>query len=277
MMTRVALDELRLPAPHREFLEGALPRLMSDLRIVGVLAAGSILTGAMDEFSDLDLVVAVEPEHDAAILENRLAMTARLGLLLSAFTGEHVGEPRIIIALFGPPPLHVDLKFAPVTDLAKRTDRPLVLCERGHGVSDIVARASASPARPDAQWIEDRVWVWVHYVAAKIGRGELFEALDGLAALRRLVLGPLALAACGAAPYGVRRIEWHVPEFAQQLRQTVADYDASSCSRALEAVADLYVRLRDEHPAPGLIRREAAQAASRAYLAGLSVRGNARS
>jgi hypothetical protein len=31
--------------------------------------------------------------------------------LLVGFTGEHVGEPRVLICLYGPPVLHVDLKF----------------------------------------------------------------------------------------------------------------------------------------------------------------------
>ena len=35
--------------------------------------------------------------------------------------------------------------------------------------------------------------MWVHYAAAKVARGELFEALDFMAFLRGQVLGPLAL------------------------------------------------------------------------------------
>lgn len=271
MTEPASFDRLSLPPTHRAFLHHALPRLMSDDRILGVMAAGSLLTGAVDEFSDLDLVVAIAPEHDDGVLRDRLAITAQLGPLLSAFTGEHVGEPRIIIALFGPPLLHVDLRFAPANDLPVQPSQPLILCERDGRLSSTPLRAGTPPP-PDPQWIEDRFWVWVHYIAAKIGRGELFEALDGLATLRRLVLGPLALVLNGGAPYGVRRLEFHAPEFAESLRRTVAGCDAASCTRALEAAADLYTRLRDQCAASGLIRREAACAAARAYLARLGVR-----
>ena len=48
------------------------------------------------------------------------AFAAGLGPLLACFTGEHVGEPRLLIALYGPPPVHVDLKFVPVLGLGPR-------------------------------------------------------------------------------------------------------------------------------------------------------------
>ena len=45
------------------------------------------------------------------IMAQRMAFAGTLGHLLHAFTGEHVGEPRLLICLFGPELLHVDLKF----------------------------------------------------------------------------------------------------------------------------------------------------------------------
>jgi hypothetical protein len=40
-------------------------------------------------------------------------------------------------------------------------------------------------AAPDLQWLEDGSWVWVHYIATKIARGELLEAVDALGFVRR--------------------------------------------------------------------------------------------
>ena len=42
------------PKDHQRFLDGALPRLQADARIVGVVGAGSLITKTMDRFSDLD-------------------------------------------------------------------------------------------------------------------------------------------------------------------------------------------------------------------------------
>ena len=50
-----------LPEKHRDFLDQIVHRLSRDPRLVGVAAGGSYLTDTMDAFSDLDLVVAVEP------------------------------------------------------------------------------------------------------------------------------------------------------------------------------------------------------------------------
>ena len=80
----------------------------------------------------------------------------------------------------------------------------------------------------------------MHYECAKIGRGELFEALDGLTFLRNVVLGPLALQKAGAQPSGVRHLEQEAPDFAAKLRDTVARYDARDLLRALGAVIALY-------------------------------------
>jgi hypothetical protein len=51
-------------------------------------------------------------------------------VLLAAFSGEHVGEPRLLIALYGPPLLHVDIKVVALRDLADRVEDAHVLWDR---------------------------------------------------------------------------------------------------------------------------------------------------
>lgn len=104
----------------------------------------------------------------------------------------------------------------------------------------------------------------MHYVAAKIGRGELFEAIESLSFLRSSVLGPLGLLRSGARPAGVRKIEVLAADFAHELRRTVAAYDARDCARALRACVDLYRSLRAD--AEGNASRSAAEMATMKYL-----------
>jgi hypothetical protein len=208
------------------------------------LAGGSYLTNTLDEFSDLDLVLAAEPEHYAALMAQREALAASLGALLAAFSGEHVGEPRLLICLYDAPLLHVDLKLVELSDLADRVEDPVVLWERDGRVSAALVEGSAQYPQPDARWLERRFWVWVHYAAVKIGRGELFEALHMLDYLRASVLGPLGLLGAGARPSGVRRVETEAPELARRLRATVAGYDRADCVRALAASVQVYRWLR---------------------------------
>lgn len=116
------------PEAHRRFLASALPALGTDPRILGLAAGGSFLTNTMDAFSDLDLVVAVDPAHMGAVMAERHQIASTLGPLLAAVTGEHVGEPRLLICLYDLPPLlHVDLKFVALPDAAARVEDPAVL------------------------------------------------------------------------------------------------------------------------------------------------------
>ena len=184
--------------------------------------------------------------------------------MLACFTGEHVGEPRLLIALYGPPPVHVDLKFVSNRDLDQRIEDGLVLWQRDGALDAALNRTAAVWPRRDPQSFEDRFWVWVHYGAAKLGRGELFECLDMLAAMRGMVFGPLIAQARGHRAAGVRRLEQMAPELVPALEATIGDHTPSGCAAALRAAARLYRQLRGDDP--GLVRRTSAEAASLDYL-----------
>ncbi len=175
----------------------------------------------------------------------------------------------MLICLYGPPPLHVDLKFVADSDLDQRVEDGLVLWQRNGAVDAALRRAEAVWPRPDRQWIEDRFWVWIHYGATKLGRGELFECLDMLAALRSLVLGPLIADERGQRAAGVRRIEQLVPDLVPAMEATVGDHTPHGCAAALWAAVGLYRRLRRDD---GLVRRSDAECATLAYLADIGAR-----
>lgn len=256
-----------VPAMHQAFVDRALPLFAADPRLLGVAAAGSWITGTMDVHSDVDLVVVVEPSAMEAVSAERRTILDGLGSVLAAFTGEHVGEPRVMIALYGAPLLHVDVKFIALDDLATRVEDPVVLWERDGAVSRALAATRPRWPQPDWQWIEDRFWVWVHYGAVKLARGELYEALDFLGFLRGVVLAPLGSLAHGRPARGVRLIERDLPELAVALRATVAGYDVREIRVALESAVALYLRLREESAPSSLERRAGAERAATAYLA----------
>jgi len=256
-----------LPALHAAFLKEALPRLQADERIVAVAAGGSFLTGSVDEYSDLDLVIAVSPAAISQVMQERHQIAATLGSLLAAFTGEHVGEPRLLICLYGPPLLHVDLKFISLADAVRRVEDPIILWEHDGQLTSVLSRSGAVYPTLDLQWIEDRFWVWVHYIAAKIGRGELLDSHDSLALLRSLVLGPLALLTQGARPSGVRKVETHAQPYLEDLIRTTTVYNPLACVAALQAAVTLYRRLRTQLVATTFSARPEAEAAAMEYLA----------
>lgn len=247
---------------HQLFISRAVPHFAADSRLVGVAAAGSWAENSMDEFSDLDLIIAVEPESFEQVMSERQSIAASLGELLVSFTGEHVGEPRVLICLYNSPLLHVDLKFLSITDVATRVDEPVVLWERDDRLSQAYAASTGTYPLPNEQWIEDRFWIWIHYGTGKIARGELFEALDFISYLRSTVLGPLGLLQAGCKPSGVRKIEQLTPNLAEALKGTVAPHDRESCYLALERCIEIYRSFRSAT----VIQHEAAEEAAVEYL-----------
>jgi hypothetical protein len=256
-----------VPQEHATFLEHALGVLAKDKRLFGVAAGGSFLSRSMDEFSDIDLVIGVEDAAHAEVMRDRMAIARTLGKLLSAFTAEHVGDPRLVICLYGDPLLHVDLKFLRPDEMAQRVEDPEVLWEREGRMAAALAAGAARWPDPDLRWIEDRFWTWVHYATSKIGRGELFESESCLSFLRDLVLGPLALLERGERPARVRRIEILAPEFAAAMEATLASHDPRAYADALLAAVALYRGLRSRLAPAGFVVNREAEDAVMAHLA----------
>ncbi|MEV7596010.1 nucleotidyltransferase domain-containing protein [Kitasatospora sp. NPDC089797] len=234
-----------VPSLHSQFLDDLLPRLRGDARVAGVALTGSLAGGRPDAYSDVDLILVIGDGAYDEVMRERLALIGSWTSLVAGFTGEHVGEPRVIISLVGPPLLHVDFKFVRASDFAERIEDPQILWDRDGLLAGALTQRPPVAEAFDLQWIEDRFWVWVHYGATKLGRGELFETVDFLAYLRETVLGPLAARRAGTAPRGVRHLEAVAPEEAHELRATVCGYDRHEAGRALLAAADLYRRWSD--------------------------------
>jgi predicted nucleotidyltransferase len=261
-----------LPGWAADVVRPLLAICEADERFLGVSVNGSMAAGASDEFSDLDLVIVCRDGFEDEVVAGGAELAARLGPLLASFTAEHVGAPELLIGLYGPPLRHVDLKFVPLSGLANRVEDGVVLWDRTGEVASAFAAAPAVWPAPELQWIEDRFWIWVHYLAVKIGRGELFESADGLGFLRAAVLGPLIAIERGVRPQGVRRIEQIAPEAMPALERTVAVLDAASCVAGTRATIALYRELREAAADPALVRRAAAEEASVAYLAEIEAR-----
>ncbi|MFH9821055.1 nucleotidyltransferase domain-containing protein [Streptomyces sp. NPDC017230] len=234
------------PTLHNQFLSDVLPRIQRDTRVTGVAVAGSIAGGHPDIYSDVDLIVVIDDEAFDSVMKERLTLIGSWAALVAGFTGEHVGEPRLIVTLVGPPLLHVDFKFVRVSDFAERVEDPDILWDRDGGLADSLAERPPTTSVPDLQWIEDRFWIWVHYGATKLGRGELFEVIGFLGYLREAVLGPLASARVGAPPRGVRHLESVAPDEARDLRATLCGHDRHEAGRALLAGVRLYRRWLDD-------------------------------
>lgn len=231
---------------QQEFAKKAKEILEKDKQVIGLLVGGSWLTGELDEYSDLDLVLITKTKisNDKAKMLN---YAKRLGTFISGFTGEHVGEPRVLICLYDNPLLHVDIKFITLDELNPRVETPHILFDRDNRIKRELEKSESNWPLPDYQWIEDRFWTWVHYSLLKIGRGEHLEAFDFFGFLRMVVLGPLLHIKNGNLPQAVRKVEFELNENDfSYLKSTIPAYEKKSLLDCLQNSVNLYQTLRNE-------------------------------
>jgi predicted nucleotidyltransferase len=231
---------------QKAFADSATEILKSDKNVIGLAVAGSWVTNEIDEFSDLDLIVVTQTKISGD-KQKMLDYANRFGQLLSGFTGEHVGEPRVLICLYDNPLLHVDIKFLTLEEFYQRIETPHILLDTDGQLRSVLEATQPKFPYPDYQWIEDRFWIWVHYALLKIGRGEYVEAFDFLGFLRMVVFGPLLHIKNGNLPRAVRKVETQLaaPDF-ERLKATIPAYSKKSLLGSLQSAVSLYRQLRTE-------------------------------
>jgi predicted nucleotidyltransferase len=231
---------------QREFTKQIIDKIKIYPDVVGLAVGGSWITDEMDEYSDLDLVL-VSKTRFSDDKNKMIRFASGLGSLLNAFTGEHVGEPRVLICLYENPFLHVDIKFITPEELKVRVEDPVVLWERDNTLTEIIKSTKSQWPKLDFQWIEDRFWTWIHYATLKIGRGEYFETLDFLSYLRVTVIAPLLQLKNRQLPRGLRKVEFNFNNSdLESLKLTVPKYEINSIVNSLDQIIELYQDLRRE-------------------------------
>src|SRR5580765_6913474 len=227
-----------------EFANRAKTILEANEDVIGLAVGGSWLTNQIDEYSDLDLIL-VTKNKISNDKNQMLDVAKQLGELLAGFTGEHVGEPRVLICLYDDPLLHVDLKFVTLEQFHHRVETPYILLDKDGLLKAVIDKTRSNFPLPDYQWIEDRFWTWVHYALLKIGRGEYLEAFDFFGFLRMVVFGPLLHIKNGNLPRGVRKVETELAsDDLIHLKRTIPEYKRRSLLDSLRHSVSLYRCLR---------------------------------
>lgn len=231
---------------QKTFADKATEVLKDDKKVIGLAVAGSWLTNEIDKYSDLDLILVTQTQVSGD-KERMLDYAKRFGQLLTGFTGEHVGEPRVLICLYDNPLLHVDIKFLTLEEFHQCIETPCILLDTDEQLKNILERTEPKFPYPDYQWIEDRFWIWVHYALLKIGRGEYVEAFDFFGYLRMVVFGPLLHIKNGNLPRAVRKVETQLAaDDFEQLITTIPTYSRRSLLDSLQNSVSLYRQLRNE-------------------------------
>jgi hypothetical protein len=238
-----------------------------DQRLAGFSAGGSWGKPHFDQFSDLDIVVAVYDADFDAIMSEREQVLPILGELLSWH--EHHADKRIFVALYDAPPLllHVDFKWVRLSDYAQRVENPTVIWERAGELSHIIATTPFHFPFLSLQSIENAIWTWLHYVLSKLGRGEIMEAAVYLAELQLYSIAPLMLHKNGRTPQRCRRVEALPPDDYAALRAAYPNPNFNDCLQSVHAFLAAYTQLRHDLATPDFRPNPKAEAALRRYLA----------
>ncbi len=251
---------------QKEFADTVTAIVKKDTNVIGLAVAGSWITDEIDEYSDLDLILITKTKV-ADDKEKMIVYAKSFGDFISGFTGEHVGEPRVLICLYDNPLLHVDIKFLTLPEFYDRVENPIVLFEKENQLTAIIESTKPEWPQLDYQWIEDRFWTWVHYIASKAARGEYFECLDGLGFIRAKVLAPLLQIKSKTAVRGLRKVEkkLNLPDL-EDLKITVAGYSRASVIKALENTVGVYKMLRRKLFTDKIVLQTRAEKRSLEYL-----------
>ena len=208
--------------------------------------AGSFVDGTPDEYSDLDLRVVVRDGALERVFARRAEVASNSGPLIAAFTGEHVGEPQLLITLYEDL-VHVDFLFVALAEAAERNlgRQVQVLWERTPEVSAALSHPYVADPIADLNYVEARIWTWTWYIQSKILRGELWEAVSALNFVRDVALFRLLALEHGVRFRGARHVQELLGEHAATFAQTQAVVEQSALLKALRATVRLYLELAD--------------------------------
>ncbi len=252
---------------QQQFINQVVDKIKKDENVIGLAVAGSFITHEMDEFSDVDLIlVTADRVSDDPLKMEKYAKS--FGDYLNGFTGEHVGEKRVLICLYDNPLLHVDIKFLTPDEFQFRVEDPVICWDRQNQLQQVIQSTKATWPPLDFQWIEDRFWTWIHYATLKLGRGEDFEALDFMSFLRTFTIAPMLQVKNGKLPRGLRKVEFNFPPAdVNRLMATVPAYQIDSLFQSLENIVHLYVELRSALFPTTIHLRSRTEEKTLAYLA----------
>jgi hypothetical protein len=238
---------------HKRIASAAYDLFHEDSRIIGLCLSGSFAYGAPDRYSDIDFTIIVPAEQREAIIREHMALFHKVGKVGTLFPATHLNIPNLIIVFYdkGGFPVHVDYNYVTIdaigpdgyTDLQVLFDRDGTVS----GALDVVKTVAKDnlPTNEDLQYLEDRFWGWCVYTDAKIERGELWEARDGIEYIRNEVLLKLAYYLTKLPHEGNRRLENKFPaDILTLLDNSIsAGTSKDDYKRALIALIDGYKKL----------------------------------
>lgn len=214
-----------------------------------VAVRGGLVKGRLNDYSDLDLAVTVEPDRADEVLVAVDRTIASFGPVLARYPASHRGLPWLYVYLVEVESelIKVDVSIEFGGHRSSATEQ--VLWQR--------PGTSPAPARPEPDTVPldlamERCAGWIWYVFCRIQAGELLEAERGLATLRAHVVVPLLRLRHDLPQEDFRRLETLLPP--DLLKRLHDGYPAAvtepALTTALAATTELVLDLATACGAP---------------------------
>ena len=214
----------------------------------GLAIKGSLQTGRIDRFSDLDVTLVTTGDLDEA-RRWVSATLAQAGRVLALFPATHLRLEWLWIYFLerSGELVKVDVEIEPLEDFIKK---PLgILLSDPDGTLEVARATEVEPLTTDAtvhlNGLRHRFTGWTWYTYSKIARGELLEAYDSLGVMRAQALVPTLLCARGLRLEGFRHLEGRLQssDYVAMLSTVPGAVERSELLRALRAMVEYFESL----------------------------------
>lgn len=240
-----------LPAPlgdlvsRYETLKNALNEVLLRIQIgkrVSLGITGGAAVGLFDEFSDIDLVLAVDsPEGLIEGVDIARDALGSIGTPLVEFPADHLGASNLIVTYLrsGNRIFKADVL---VLDISAHPTLPNKFLSI-YDPADRFKLARQSIFNIDQELLLKKLTGWLWFTYTRICRGEFFAAARSLDFSREAALLPLILESHGLPQEGHRRLEMRLPAtLLERLRGTypakLERSELMGCLRSLHALVD---------------------------------------
>jgi hypothetical protein len=215
---------LSLSPPKRDVFE----RLVAAIGArgdVAIAVSGSLSSGEVDDYSDLDLELVVGKNQIAEVTEWMVPLVSAHGRLLARFPATHLGLPDLWIFFleWQDTVVKVDVWVLTAADLARFVSGARVIVAGEVRAANGGGETGESTAKqPDFADLQNKFCGWMWFTCIKIARAELAEATESLEVMRSRALLP-CLHYVHSTPYeGYRKLEKRLP--AQLVKRLYSTY-----------------------------------------------------
>jgi len=226
---------------QERLLEKITSLVKEDDRIRGLWAVGSLATGTVDRYSDLDLYLLVEKENYVQVFGERSSFAEKVGKVLSTFEVEWPNCQLYGVILENC--IEVDLCYCKPEQVEVFGPYRIVFDRKG----DLKELLSQHTAKFEGD-VEKRVREQLDFAAYNLlhainmlGRGEYWSSIRQLEMLRKRIVSLIGLRTRTDVDEEYRRLESLVSEEENYaLQKTLCSYDPGSLKEAIQAATTIF-------------------------------------